>query len=97
MPLPQLQVEDGQGDTSVAGYNSTATGINAPAWTDGLKGSKYNAANETGSPWNFAAANVDTDNSAVQGTYSAEDGSSTPTTVTASATRPGRVLHHGDH
>ncbi len=88
LPLPQLQVEDGQGDTSVAGYNSTASGINAPAWTDGLKGSKYNAANETGAPWNFAAANVDTDNSAVQGTYSAEDGSSTPTTVTASASAP---------
>jgi hypothetical protein len=90
LPLPQLQVEDGQGDSNVAGYNSTATGINTPAWngTNGLKNSKYNAANETGSPWNFAAANVDTDNSAIQGTYSAEDGSSTPTTVTASPTAP---------
>jgi hypothetical protein len=90
LPLPQLQVEDGQGDTSVPGYNSTATGITTPAWngTNGLKNSKYNAANETGAPWNFAAANVDTDNSAIQGTYSAEDGSSTPTTVTASPTAP---------
>jgi hypothetical protein len=89
LPLPQLQVEDGQGDSS-GGYGSTSSGINTPAWngTNGLKNSKYNAANETGAPWNFAAANVDTDNSAIQGTYSAEDGSSTPTTVTASPTAP---------
>ena len=49
-PLPNLQVEDGQGDTSIAAYNSTKAGIPNPAWTDGLSASKYNAANETGSP-----------------------------------------------
>jgi hypothetical protein len=87
-PLPNLQVEDGQGDTSVAGYNSTATGIPNPAWNDGLSASKYNAANETGSPWDFNVVNTDTDNSAVSGTYTAEDGSSTLTTVTASPTAP---------
>jgi hypothetical protein len=88
-PLPNLQVEDGQGDTSIAAYNSTKAGIPNPAWTDGLSASKYNAANETGSPWNFAAANVDTDNSAVSGTYSnVEDGSATLGTQTASPTAP---------
>jgi len=88
-PLPNLQVEDGQSDTNVPGYNSTATGIPHPAWNDGLSASKYNAANETGSPWDFAAANVDTDSSAVTGTYSnVEDGSSTLSTQPASPTAP---------
>jgi hypothetical protein len=88
-PLPNLQVEDGQGDTSIAAYNSTEAGIPNPAWHDGLSASKYNAANETGSPWNFAAADVDTDNSAVNGTYTnVEDGSSTLGTFTASASQP---------
>lgn len=87
-PLPNLQVEDGQGDTA-GGYASTKSGIPNPAWNVGLSASKYNAANETSSPWNFAAANVDTDNSAVSGTYgNVEDGSSTLGTQTASATAP---------
>ncbi len=92
-PLPSLQVEDGQGDTAV-GYNSTKSGIPHPAWSDGLSASKYNATNETGSTWNFAAANVDTDDSAVNGTtYSnVETGgtASGPTLgdATASATAP---------
>ena len=87
-PLPNLQVEDGQGDT-LGGYNTTKSGIPHPAWSDGLSASKYNAANETASPWNFAPANVDTDNSAVSGTYSnVEDGSSTLGSQTASATAP---------
>jgi hypothetical protein len=86
-PLP-LQVEDGQGDTTVAGYNSTAKGIPNPAWNDGLSASKYNAANETASPYDFAAANTDTDDSAISGTYKALDGSSTATSVQASATAP---------
>jgi hypothetical protein len=78
LPLPNLQIENGQGDTTVAGYNSTATGIPHPAWTDGLSASKYNAALETGTAWKFAAANLDTDNSAISGTYSGvEDGSAT--------------------
>ena len=97
-PLPNLQVEDGQGDTAIAAYNSTEAGIPNPAWNDGLSASKYNAANETGSPWNFAAANVDTDNSAVSGTYTnVEDGSSTLGTLRRPVATPaGRLLHHRD-
>ncbi|HTU37572.1 MAG TPA: hypothetical protein VMF35_06110 [Acidimicrobiales bacterium] len=87
-PLPNLQVEDGQTDTSVPGYNSTATGIPHPAWNDGLSTSKYNAANESGSPWNFSADHLDTDNSAISGSYQAEDDSATLSTVTASPTAP---------
>jgi hypothetical protein len=89
LPLPNLQVEDGQGDVTTSAYNSTEAGIPNPAWNDGLSASKYNAANETGSPWNFAAANVDTDKSAVSGTYTnVENGSVTLGTQTASPTKP---------
>ena len=89
-PLPNLQVEDGQGDTGTSAYNSTEAGIPNPAWSDGLSASKYSANKETVSPWNFAAANVDTDNSAVNGTtYSnVENGSSTLGSQTASPTQP---------
>ena len=96
-PLPHLQVEDGQGDSGNTnpGYDTTASGIPHPAWnytgdTGGLKASNYNAANETGSPWNFNPVNTDTDNSAVSGTYNGvEDDSSTLANgVVASPTAP---------
>jgi len=86
-PLPNLQVEDGQGDTSggpTGQYTETASGIPHPAWSAGLSASKYNAANET-----FNPVNTDTDKSAVSGTYSGvEDGSATLGNATASATAP---------
>ncbi len=91
-PLPNLQVEDGQGDTGNTnpGYSTTASGIPHPAWNysgdaGGLKASQYNAANET-----FNPVNTDTDNSAVSGTYNGvEDGSATlQNGVAASPTAP---------
>ena len=87
-PLPALQVEDGQGDTSAPtgvnpGYSTTATGIPHPAWTAGLSASKYNATNET----SFNPVNQDDDDSAIQGSYTADvEGVATP--VTASPTAP---------
>ncbi len=86
LPLPNLQVEDGQGDSS-GGYGTTKTGIGNPAYNE-LHGSAYDSAKETGSPWNFAAADVDTDSSAWSGTYQADDGSLTPQTENASGTAP---------
>ena len=92
-PLPNLQVEDGQGDTGNTnpGYSTTASGIPHPAWNyagdaGGLKASQYNAANET----YFNPVNTDTDNSAVSGTYNGvEDGSATLSNgVVASPTAP---------
>jgi hypothetical protein len=94
-PLPALQVENGQNDTSTPtgvnpGYNTTASGIPHPAWTlgltlgtAGLSGSPYNAGNET----SFNAVNQDDDNSAIQGSYSAQV-QGTATNVTASPTNP---------
>lgn len=88
LPLPNLQVEDGQGDTTVAIYNSTATGIPHPAYNE-LHNSAYDSAVETGSTYKFAPANVDTDSSAWQGTYAnVEKGSSTLGTQTASSSAP---------
>lgn len=94
-PLPALQVEDGQGDTSTPtgvnpGYSTTAAGIPHPAWTlgatlgtAGLSASNYNASNE--STW--SPVNQDDDNSAIQGAYTADvEGVATP--VTASVTNP---------
>ncbi len=87
-PLPNLQVEDGQGD-STGQFNTTKAGIPNPAWTDGLQGSKYQASVEEAAPWSFNPVNVDTDNSAVNGTYSnVEDGGATLGTQTASPTAP---------
>ena len=87
-PLPNLQVEDGQGD-STGQYNGTKAGIPNPAWTDGLQGSKYQASVEEAAPWSFNPVNVDTDNSAVNGTYSnVEDGGATLGTQTASPSAP---------
>jgi hypothetical protein len=88
-PLP-LMVEDGEGDTANALYNTTATGIPAPAWNNGLGGSSYNQALEgPSSTWNFPSADRDTDASAIQGTYTGvyKDGN-TNATVTASPTDP---------
>ena len=71
-PLP-LMVENGEGVNSGfngGGYGTTASGIPSPAWsTGGLSASAYNAANETVAPYNFPAADTDTDNSAVSGSY----------------------------
>jgi hypothetical protein len=87
-PLPNLQVEDGQGD-AVGQYNTTKTGIPNPAWTNGLQGSKYDSATEAGAPWNFNQTNRDDDKSAISGTYNnVENGSATLGTQTASATAP---------
>jgi hypothetical protein len=86
-PLP-LMVEDGQGATSGV-YGTTGTGIPAPAWTGGLSGSKYDAATEAGSPWNFPTGDQDTDNSAVSGTYSGVYFDGNPNaTKTATASDP---------
>ena len=87
LALP-LEVEDGQGVTANANYNTTHAGIPNPAWTTGgLSASKYAAANETGAPWNFPAANTDTDNSAISGSYSnvLDDGVTGTATATTSA------------
>ncbi len=86
-PLP-LEVENGQG--AVTGlYGTTGTGIPNPAWSDGLSASDYNAANESGSPWNFPAGDQDTDVSAVSGTYNGVyDNGATVNGVTASAADP---------
>ncbi len=87
-PLPLL-VEDGEGSTTGV-YGTTGTGIPNPAWssTGGLSGSAYNSANESGSPWNFPAGSLDTDKSAVNGTYSGVYDDGTTGTKTASATDP---------
>jgi hypothetical protein len=88
-PLP-LMVEDGQGQTS-GGYGTTGPGIPNPAWssTGGLQSSAYNAAHESGNPWNFPTGDQDTDNSAISGTYTGVyfDGN-TNATKTATATDP---------
>ena len=87
-PLPNLQVEDGQGDTT-GQYNTTTAGIPNPAWADGLRGSNYQSSVEEAAPWSFNPVNVDTDNSAVSGTYSnVEDGGATLGTQTASPSAP---------
>jgi hypothetical protein len=102
-PLPGLQVEDGQGDATTPivypnpGYSTTSSGITDNAWTlgatlgtKGLSASQYNATNET-----FNQVNRDTDNSAIQGTYSdveTTNGATPPVeglqTVTATPTNP---------
>jgi hypothetical protein len=88
-PLP-LMVEDGQGASSGA-YGTTGSGIPNPAWssTGGLQSSAYNAAHESGSPWNFPTGDQDTDNSAIAGTYTGVyfDGN-TNATKTATASDP---------
>jgi hypothetical protein len=86
LPLPALQVEDGQGDTS-GGYNTTKSGIPHPAYNE-LHNSAYDSAKETSAPYNFPAADVDTDSTAWSGTYQADDGSATPSTQVASGTAP---------
>jgi hypothetical protein len=86
LPLPALQVEDGQGDTS-GGYNTTKSGIPHPAYTE-LHNSAYDSAKETSAPYNFPAADVDTDSTAWSGTYQADDDSATPSTQVASGTAP---------
>jgi hypothetical protein len=54
-------VEDGQNDTTPP-FNSTdePTGIPHPAWNE-LNGSIYTSGGETGAPYNFPAADTDTD------------------------------------
>jgi hypothetical protein len=86
LPLPALQVEDGQGDTS-GGYNTTKSGIPHPAYNE-LHNSAYDSAKETSAPYNFPAADVDTDSTAWSGAYQADDGSATPSTQVASGTAP---------
>ena len=86
LPLPALEVEDGQGDTSGI-YNTTEAGIPHPAYNE-LHNSAYDSAKETSAPYNFAAADVDTDSTAWSGTYQADDSSATPSTHTASGTAP---------
>ncbi len=85
-PLP-LEVENGQ-TVSGGGYGTTASGIPNPAWSNGLSASAYNAANEGSSPWNFPAANQDTDNSAISGTYTGVYFDGSTKTETASAKSP---------
>ncbi len=88
-PLP-LMVEDGETDTSNPLYNTTASGIPAPAWSDGLSASAYNPANEgPSSVWNFPSKDQDTDNSAIAGSHSGVyDDGNTNATVTATASNP---------
>ena len=86
LPLPALEVEDGQGDTSGI-YNTTEAGIPHPAYNE-LHNSAYDSAKEISAPYNFAAADVDTDSSAWSGTYQADDSSATPSTQVASGTAP---------
>ncbi len=46
-PLPNLQVEDGQGDDQLGQpVQHDEAGIPNPAWTNGLQGSKYDSATE---------------------------------------------------
>lgn len=85
-PLP-LEVEDGNG-SATSPYSTTASDIPNPAWTgpsggSGLSGSKYDAAVESGAPYDFPTGDLDTDNSAVSGTYTIHG-----TSVTASAGNP---------
>ena len=88
-PLP-LMVEDGEGDTANALYNTTAGGIPAPAWSGHLDGSKYNSINEgPSSTWNFPSQDQDTDRSAVVSAFPSgvyDDG--TTQTVTAAVANP---------
>ncbi len=91
LPLPNLQVEDGQGDSSVG----QATTRRSPAFPTrrGATGSAPRSttqATRQAPRGSFAAANLDTDNSAVNGTYdNVENGSATlQNDVTASAAAP---------
>ena len=86
LPLPALEVEDGQGDRAVA-TTPRKSGIPHPAYNE-LHNSAYDSAKETSAPYNFAAADVDTDSTAWSGTYQADDGSATPSTQVASGTAP---------
>ena len=88
-PLP-LMVEDGEGVTTNPLYNTTASGIPAPAWSGHLDGSAYNTLNEgSSSTWNFPPQDRDTDRSAVTGTYTGVyDAGNTNATVTATVSNP---------
>jgi hypothetical protein len=87
-PMP-LEVENGQGDTTNPLYNTTASGIPSPAWSNGLSASAYNPANEgPSSTWNFPSFDRDTDNSAISGTYSGVYDDGTTGNATASPANP---------
>jgi hypothetical protein len=79
-PLP-LGVETGT-YTAPSGnggpYNSGSTSYTNPAWT-ALSNSAYDNTTETGQPYNFPAADTDTDDSAVSGSYSINGTSHTAT------------------
>jgi hypothetical protein len=80
-PLP-LMIEDGQGST-VYPYSTTAGGITTPAWNElGATASPYLNTNEAAAPYNYPAADTDTDNSAVSGSYTGVLGHTTAVTAT---------------
>jgi ABC-type phosphate transport system substrate-binding protein len=84
-PLP-LMVEDGQGSTTYP-YSTTASGIPTPAWNElGAPTSPYLNTVEAAAPYSFPAADTDTDNSAVSGSYTGVLGQSG--TVTATPSHP---------
>ena len=87
-PLPNLQVEDGQGDADRSVQRDEG-GHPEPGVDGRSAGLQVRRLSGGGAPWNFNPVNVDTDNSAVSGTYSnVENGSATLGTQTASASAP---------